>query len=95
MPPKQQPSKKTVEKAKAKIVEVKKQRICRKITKQIIFICHFQDKTFGLKNKKGAKNQKFISQVQNQVQNAGKSAREVCYSHLYYISIEIIYYLDC
>ena len=39
----------------------------------------FQDKTFGLKNKKGAKNQKFIAQVQNQVQNAGKSAREVRY----------------
>ncbi len=31
-----------------------------------------------MKNKKGAKNQKFIAQVQNQVQNAGKSAREVC-----------------
>ncbi|CAF0752352.1 unnamed protein product [Adineta steineri] len=56
MPPKQAPSKKTVEKAKAKTVE---------------------DKTFGLKNKKGAKNQKFIAQVQNQVQNAGKSAREI------------------
>lgn len=57
MPPKQQqPSKKTVDKAKAKIVE---------------------DKTFGLKNKKGAKNQKFIAQVQNQVQNAGKSSREI------------------
>lgn len=56
MPPKQQPSKKTVEKAKQKVVE---------------------DKTFGLKNKKGAKNQKFIQQVQNQVQNAGKSAREL------------------
>jgi hypothetical protein len=41
MPPKQQPSKKTVEKAKAKIVEVKKQLICRKTAKQIIFICHF------------------------------------------------------
>jgi hypothetical protein len=57
MPPKQQQaSKKTVDKAKAKIIE---------------------DKTFGLKNKKGAKNQKFIAQVQNQVQNAGKSAREI------------------
>ncbi|CAF3608097.1 unnamed protein product [Rotaria sordida] len=58
MPPKQQQqaSKKTVEKAKAKIIE---------------------DKTFGLKNKKGSKNQKFIAQVQNQVQNAGKSAREI------------------
>ncbi|CAF2583714.1 unnamed protein product [Rotaria sp. Silwood2] len=57
MPPKQQQaSKKTVDKAKAKIIE---------------------DKTFGLKNKKGSKNQKFIAQVQNQVQNAGKSAREI------------------
>jgi len=33
MPPKQQPSKKTVEKAKAKIVEVKK-----------IFFCFFENK---------------------------------------------------
>ncbi|CAF3938445.1 unnamed protein product [Rotaria magnacalcarata] len=56
MPPKQQASKKTIDKAKAKIIE---------------------DKTFGLKNKKGTKNQKFIAQVQNQVQNAGKSAREI------------------
>lgn len=28
-----------------------------------------EDKTFGLKNKKGAKQQKFIQQVQKQVQN--------------------------
>ncbi|CAF1212500.1 unnamed protein product [Didymodactylos carnosus] len=57
MPPKAQgPSKKTVEKQKAKVIE---------------------DKTFGLKNKKGNKNQKFIQQVQNQVQNAGKTARDL------------------
>jgi len=30
-----------------------------------------EDKTFGLKNKKGAKNQKFIQQVQKQVQQGG------------------------
>ena len=30
-----------------------------------------QDKTFGLKNKKGGKNQKFIAQVQKQVQSGG------------------------
>ncbi|CAF4669834.1 unnamed protein product [Rotaria socialis] len=74
MPPKQQASKKTVEKAKAKIIE---------------------DKTFGLKNKKGTKNQKFIAQVQNQVQNAGKSAREVRYSKKRQIFISILIRLDC
>lgn len=31
----------------------------------------FQDKTFGLKNKKGAKNQKFIAQVEKQVKSGG------------------------
>lgn len=30
-----------------------------------------QDKTFGLKNKKGAKNQKFIAQVEKQVKSGG------------------------
>ncbi len=30
-----------------------------------------QDKTFGLKNKKGGKNQKYIAQVQKQVQQGG------------------------
>lgn len=30
-----------------------------------------EDKTFGLKNKKGAKQQKFIQQVQHQVKNSG------------------------
>ena len=42
MPPKNQPSKKTENKQKEKVIE---------------------DKTFGLKNKKGAKQQKFIQQV--------------------------------
>ncbi|CAG7727200.1 unnamed protein product [Allacma fusca] len=54
MPPKKgatsQPSKKTEQKKKDKVVE---------------------DKTFGLKNKKGAKQQKFIQQVQKQVQFGG------------------------
>ncbi|XP_042235542.1 zinc finger CCCH domain-containing protein 15 homolog [Homarus americanus] len=37
-----------------------------------------EDKTFGLKNKKGAKQQKFIQQVQHQVKHGGnKTAREL------------------
>lgn len=32
---------------------------------------YFQDKTFGLKNKKGAKQQKFIAQVEKQVKSGG------------------------
>merc|ERR1712025_444605 len=37
-----------------------------------------EDKTFGLKNKKGAKQQKFIQQVQHQVRSGGnKTAREL------------------
>lgn len=35
----------------------------------------FQDKTFGLKNKKGNKQQKFIQQVQKQVQSGGLHPR--------------------
>lgn len=31
-----------------------------------------QDKTFGLKNKKGGKNQKFIAQVEKQVKSGGQ-----------------------
>jgi hypothetical protein len=31
-----------------------------------------QDKTFGLKNKKGGKQQKFIQQVEKQVKSGGK-----------------------
>jgi len=37
-----------------------------------------EDKTFGLKNKKGAKQQKFIQRVEHQVQHGGtKTAREL------------------
>ncbi|CAD6186072.1 unnamed protein product [Caenorhabditis auriculariae] len=51
MPPKQQPSKKTEQKRKEKVIE---------------------DKTFGLKNKKGNKNQKFVAQIENQMRNNNK-----------------------
>ena len=44
-------------------------------------MCNFlrhQDKTFGLKNKKGAKTQKFVAQVSQQVKHGGgKSAKEL------------------
>uniref|UniRef100_A0A7E4V2T0 Zinc finger CCCH domain-containing protein 15 homolog n=1 Tax=Panagrellus redivivus TaxID=6233 RepID=A0A7E4V2T0_PANRE len=54
MPPKkaaaQGPSKKELEKKKAKAIE---------------------DRTFGLKNKKGAKMQKYIQQVENNIRNSG------------------------
>jgi len=34
-----------------------------------------QDKTFGLKNKKGAKQQRFIQQVQHQVKSGGNTKK--------------------
>ena len=40
-------------------------------------VCDEQDKTFGLKNKKGSKQQKFIQQVQHQVTQGGKTAKQV------------------
>jgi len=52
MPPKQQPSKKTEQKQKEKVIE---------------------DKTFGLKNKKGARQQKFIQQIHSQVKQTSVS----------------------
>ncbi|XP_045178488.2 zinc finger CCCH domain-containing protein 15-like [Mercenaria mercenaria] len=58
MPPKvkkpNEPSKKTEQKKKEKIIE---------------------DKTFGLKNKKGSKQQKFIKTVTHQVKNAGQKVK--------------------
>ncbi|CAL8105604.1 unnamed protein product [Calicophoron daubneyi] len=36
-----------------------------------------EDKTFGLKNKKGAKQQRFIQQVQKQVSHGNKSAKDL------------------
>ncbi|XP_054168335.1 zinc finger CCCH domain-containing protein 15-like [Oppia nitens] len=60
MPPKKvstnQPSKKTEQKKKEKIVE---------------------DKTFGIKNKKGTKQQKFIQQVNNQVKQMGQKKTDI------------------
>lgn len=41
-----------------------------------------KDKTFGLKNKKGAKQQKFIQTVQLQMTQQGKSAKQVIYLFL-------------
>jgi len=35
-----------------------------------------QDKTFGLKNKKGAKTQKFIAQVEKQVKSGNQPAKK-------------------
>lgn len=36
-----------------------------------------QDKTFGIKNKKGAKQQKFIQQVEKQVKSGGVNPRKL------------------
>lgn len=46
---------------------------------EILFIItvFLQDKTFGLKNKKGAKQQRFIQQVEKQVKSGGIPARKV------------------
>lgn len=38
---------------------------------------YLQDKTFGLKNKKGAKQQRFIQQVEKQVKTGGVPPRKV------------------
>jgi len=54
-PKKNEPSKKTEQKKKEKVIE---------------------DKTFGIKNKKGGKQQKFIKMVQTQVQHGNQSARK-------------------
>lgn len=69
MPPKGKPaapSKKTEQKKKEKVIEVSRKKLSN-------FDCKkpFQDKTFGLKNKKGAKQQKFIQQVEKQVKTGG------------------------
>lgn len=36
-----------------------------------------EDKTFGIKNKKGAKQQKFIQQVEKQVKSGGVNPRKL------------------
>lgn len=42
----------------------------------MVLLFVFQDKTFGLKNKKGTKQQKFIQQVQKQVLTPGQKASQ-------------------
>lgn len=73
MPPKKTnsgASKKVETKKKEKIIEVSWLRVCGVVSSHCLHFC-FQDKTFGLKNKKGAKNQKFIAQVEKQVKSGG------------------------
>ena len=53
----------------------------------ILFSFLLKDKTFGLKNKKGAKQQKFIQQVQNQVK--GGNPRKVCVSVLFDVDLNL------
>lgn len=48
-----------------------------------------EDKTFGLKNKKGAKQQKYVQQVQKQVTYGNKSYRDVRLKFKYSILIKI------
>ena len=50
-------------------------------------VCVFQDKTFGLKNKKGAKQQKFIKNVTQQVKYGQQSARQVEDCSLFFCKI--------
>lgn len=73
MPPKPKPaaaapSKKTEQKKKEKVIEV---TFLYHQMYFFLFLQFFQDKTFGLKNKKGAKQQKFIQQVEKQVKAGG------------------------
>lgn len=42
-----------------------------------VVFCVLQDKTFGLKNKKGAKQQRFVQQVEKQVKTGGIAARKL------------------
>lgn len=78
MPPKKAPpqgaSKKTEAKKKEKVIEVsggwwglfEGRDVVVNLNVNVL-----QDKTFGLKNKKGGKQQKFIQQVQKQVHSGG------------------------
>lgn len=48
----------------------------------------FQDKTFGLKNKKGAKQQKYIKNVTQQVKYGQQSSRQV--STFYLLNAQMV-----
>ncbi len=41
------------------------------LTAYVFYVCVVQDKTFGIKNKKGKKQQTYIKQVTNQVKFGG------------------------
>lgn len=100
MPPKkvsQVPNKKTVEKKKDKVIEVSV-LVCFGYSWDLSVLyleppsppgypMHGQDKTFGIKNKKGKKQQVFIKQVTNQVkfgggQSVSKVSTRPCWSKL-------------
>jgi uncharacterized secreted protein with C-terminal beta-propeller domain len=78
MPPKPSSgaSKKTEMKKKEKVIEVIASWLL-KLFKRVRISGFFQDKTFGLKNKKGAKTQKFIQQVEKQVKTGGIADRKL------------------
>lgn len=66
---------------------------CKLLPKWInvfITLCVFQDKTFGLKNKKGAKQQKFIKNVTQQVKYGQQSARQVGGSSFHYLLLLLL-----
>lgn len=77
MPPKKkgvnEPTKKTEQKKKEKIIEVildvsmSLDKVCFLLSANIADFSYEQDKTFGLKNKKGKKQQTFVKQVTHQV----------------------------
>ena len=69
------PSKKTEAKKKEKVIEVKEIYRSMYFSANVLVLnvwnVLWQDKTFGLKNKKGNKNQKYIAQVEKQVKSGG------------------------
>lgn len=84
MPPKKKPeapSKKADQKKKERVIEVSG-FVVHFVHSRSNYVIYFQDKTFGLKNKKGAKQQKFIQQVQNQVK-FGNNPKKVTFEFIY------------
>ena len=81
MPPKKgaqaQGSKKTQEKKKDKVIEVPLLCIDVRLVAYYSYSIAPQDKTFGLKNKKGKKQQQFIQQVTSQVKYGQQSLQKV------------------
>lgn len=67
------------------------QWIYMKWCKTVIF-SSLQDKTFGLKNKKGAKQQTFIKSVQHQVKYGNQKATKVTLISFSYFKARICYF---